>query len=173
MAGNRTLNYGRMMQRALRGLMADVLGEVAENGLPGDHHFYIGIDTTHPGVDIPGWLKARHPKEMTIVLQEWFEDLAVLSDRFTVTLSFSGQAQTVVVPFEAVQTFIDPSVKFGLKFDEEQEPEDVEFDGADPDEEDDGDGNGDDPAPGGGTDGGSEGGGGSADVVSLDKFRRS
>ena len=118
-------NYGQLMQRAMRSLMADVLGRVAENGLPGDHHFYICFDTSHPGVDIPEWLQEKYPDEMTIVLQEWFDDLAVTSDRFSVTLNFSDQAQTLVIPFEAVRTFVDPSVKFGLK-----------FDGHDPDEED-------------------------------------
>ncbi len=159
------LDYGRLMQKALRGLMAEVLGQVAEHGLPGEHHFYIGIDTTHPGVDMPPWLRARYPKEMTIVLQDWFEDLAVLGDRFQVTLNFSNQPQTLVVPFAAVQTFIDPSVKFGLKFDEDEDgPEDAEetapIGEADPEDGDDGDGPGD------------GGGGPTADVVSLDKFRR-
>ena len=180
MSDSPDLNYGRLMQRALRGLMAEVLGQIAEHGLPGDHHFYIGIDTTHPGVDMPVWLKARYPREMTIVLQDWFEDLAVLGDRFQVTLNFSNQPQTLVVPFAAVQTFIDPSVKFGLKFDEEDDEGDAEFrPGAvtDPAEApsadtvagfrgppaEEGDGDGDDD-PDGGT---------SADVVSLDKFRRS
>jgi hypothetical protein len=163
------------MQKALRGLMAEVLGHVAENGLEGEHHFYIGIDTTHPGVDMPDWLRARYPKEMTIVLQDWFEDLAVLGDRFQVTLNFSNRPETLVIPFAAVQTFIDPSVKFGLKFDDEEEEEaefgqvqlgDVEEPEADtlagaPSRED-GDGDGDGPD-----------GDGSADVVRLDRFRKS
>ena len=118
MVARNSFDYGRLMQRALRGLMTEVLGEVAENGLPGAHHFYIGIDTTHPGVDMPGWLHEAHPEQMTIVLQEWFADLAVLGDRFQVTLNFNNRPETLVVPFDAVETFIDPSAKFGLKFDD-------------------------------------------------------
>ena len=163
MAELQGFDYGRMMQRALRGLMAEVLGHVAEHGLPGEHHFYIGIDTTHPGVDMPAWLHDAHPEEMVIVLQEWFADLAVLGDRFQVTLNFNNRPETLVVPFDAVQTFIDPSVKFGLKFDDydgdseefspdEMEPEDAPAEPADPA----GDG---EPARGG-------------DVVSLDSFRK-
>lgn len=159
------LDYGRMMQRALRGLMAEVLGHVAEHGLPGDHHFYIGFDTQHPGVDIAPWLRERYPREMVIVLQEWFEDLAVMGDRFQVTLNFSNRPETLVVPFDAVETFIDPSVKFGLKFDEyDRDAEGEEFPyGASEAEADTPEEPDPDPAPGGG----------SADVVRLDQFRKS
>ena len=117
MPGRETFDYGRFMERAMRGVMADVLGYVARHGLPGDHHFYITFDTTHPGVDIPDWLRERYPREMMIVMQEWFEDLAVMKDRFRVTLNFSDIPETLVIPFDAVKTFIDPAAKFGLKFD--------------------------------------------------------
>lgn len=115
MAGS--INYGQLTQKAFRGLMADVLSLVAREGLPGDHHFFITFDTTHPGVDMAESLKARYPKEMTIVLQEWFADLAVMKDRFTVTLNFGNVPEPMVVPFDAILTFVDPSVEFGLKFD--------------------------------------------------------
>lgn len=164
-----SLNYGRLMQKALRGLMSEVLGHVAENGLPGEHHFYIGIDTTHAGVDMAGWLKERYPREMTIVLQDWFADLAVLGDRFQVTLNFSNQPETLVVPFAAVQTFIDPSVKFGLKFDDDEQGE-AEFvppSAADVGSADDSDDNDGDDEPDGDPDGGP-----SADIVRLDRFRK-
>lgn len=111
------LNYGQLMQKAMRGMMADVLRQVAEGGLPGEHHFYISFETDHPGVDIPDWLHETYPEEMTIVLQDWYDDLAVASDRFSVTLNFSDMPQALVIPFEAVRTFVDPSVRFGLKFD--------------------------------------------------------
>ncbi|MEM6488601.1 MAG: ClpXP protease specificity-enhancing factor SspB [Pseudomonadota bacterium] len=121
MASSGSINYGRIMERAMRGVMADVLGIVAEEGLPANHHFYITFDTTHAGVDMPQHLMAAYPKEMMIVLQEWFDDLAVMGDRFRVTLNFSNVPETLVIPFAAVKTFIDPSVKFGLKFDDQDE----------------------------------------------------
>jgi hypothetical protein len=105
------------MQRALRGLMADVLGQVAKRGLPGNHHFFISFDTTHAGVDIPDWLRAEYPEELAIVLQHEFGDLAVANDRFSVVLSFSDRPATLVVPFDAIKTFADPSENFGLRFD--------------------------------------------------------
>ncbi|MEO1492867.1 MAG: ClpXP protease specificity-enhancing factor SspB [Pseudomonadota bacterium] len=117
MADPNTLNYGQLMQKAMRRMTAEVLGQVAEYGLPGDHHFYITFETGHPGVDIPDWLRETYPDEMTIVLQDWFRDLAVTQDRFSVTLNFSDQPQTLVVPLDAIRTFVDPSVKFGVKFD--------------------------------------------------------
>ena len=69
MSADATLNYGNLMQKAMRRMMADVLAQVAENGLPGEHHFYISFETAHPGVDIPDWLRETYPDEMTIVLQ--------------------------------------------------------------------------------------------------------
>lgn len=153
------INYGRYMERAMRGVMAEVLGQVAEHGLPGGHHFYITFDTSHPGVDIPPFLRDRYPREMMIVLQEWFDDLAVMGDRFRVTLNFSNNPETLVVPFAAVKTFIDPSVKFGLKFDD-QENEDDEDDA--PGGDTGPDGPDDEPPPPRGP----------ADVVSLDRFRK-
>lgn len=128
------LNYGQLMQKAMRQMMADVLRQVAENGLPGDHHFYISFETDHPGVDIPDWLRETYPEEMTIVLQDWFDDLAVTSDRFSITLNFSDMPQALVIPFEAVRTFVDPSVRFGLKFDP-QEAGEFDLEGLMQDEE--------------------------------------
>ena len=157
MSADGSLNYGNLMQKAMRRMMADVLAQVAENGLPGEHHFYISFETRHPGVDIPEWLRETYPDEMTIVLQEWYDELAVTSDRFSVTLNFSDTPQTLVIPLEAVRTFVDPSVKFGLKFEEHNgdDAEPLEIEDPDQQEETDGD------APEG-----------SADVVSLDKFRK-
>mgnify|MGYP001791097427 FL=1 len=153
------LNYGHLMQKAMRQMMADVLSQVAEHGLPGEHHFYISFETDHPGVDIPDWLRETYPDEMTIVLQEWFADLAVASDRFSVTLTFSAQAQTPSVPLDAVRTLVDPSVTFRLKFDaqEAEGDDDAEPFVADtPESDDDVE---EKPAAG-------------ADVVSLDEFRK-
>ncbi|MFO1208648.1 MAG: ClpXP protease specificity-enhancing factor SspB [Amaricoccus sp.] len=117
----KTINYRQLMKKALHGFVADVLAQVARDGLPGKHYFFITFDTTHPGVDMNAALKARYPTEMTIVLQEWFADLAVMKDRFTVTLNFGNVPEPIVVPFDAIKTFVDPSVEFGLKFDAHDE----------------------------------------------------
>lgn len=157
------INYGQLMHRALRQLISDVLAQVATEGLPGEHHFYITFDTTHPGVDMAMSLKERYPEEMTIVMQDWFTDLAVMKDRFTVTLNFGNVPEPIVIPFEAIKTFVDPSVEFGLRFDAHQEgAEEAEPDGDDdlPAEPD---------APQTSPEAPRRG---EAEIVSLDKFRK-
>ena len=148
------INYGQMMQQAMQGLLKSILERVANEGLPGDHHFFITFDTRHPGVDMSAWLKEEYPEEITIVMQEWFDGLAVMSDRFTVTLNFNDTAEPMVIPFDAIRTFVDPSVEFGLRFDAQDKVEDFE-DLPDFDDEDDDD----EPHK-------------DADVVSLDAFRK-
>jgi len=157
----KSINYGQLMHKALRQMLADVLNQVAREGLPGKHHFFITFETTHPGVDMSPAMRARYPKEeMTIVIQEWFEDLAVSKDRFSVTLSFGGVPEPIVIPFEAIKTFVDPSVEFGLRFDAHNPAGDDGKDG--------GAGGGADPASP--DDPGPDGSDG--EVVSLDKFRK-
>jgi hypothetical protein len=116
-----TINYGQLMHNAMRGLMADLLRKIGKEGLPGEHHFFICFDTTHPGVDIADWLRERYPEEMTIVIQHWFDDLVVLDDRFSITLNFNDAPEPLVVPFDAIKTFVDPTVEFGLRFEEDDE----------------------------------------------------
>ena len=167
------LNYGYLMQKAMRRMMAEVLSLVAEDGLPAGHHFYISFETDHPGVDIADWLREAYPDEMTIVLQEWFDDLAVTPDRFSVTLNFSNRPETLVIPFAAVRTFVDPSVKFGLKFDayEAGEPD---LDALLPDDEDEEPGEPDEDKEASGDKASAQPRetGTGADVVSLDRFRK-
>ncbi len=126
----RSIDYGNLMHRAMRTLIAEVLGDVAENGLPGEHHFFITFDTTHPEVEIADWLHERYPEEMTIVLQHWFENLDVREDGFTVTLNFGDRPEPLVVPYDAILTFVDPSVEFGLRFETTQSEDDAAEDDA-------------------------------------------
>ncbi|RGP35679.1 SspB family protein [Pseudotabrizicola alkalilacus] len=148
----RSIDYGNLMHRAMRSLIQSVLEDVGQNGLPGAHHFFITFDTTHPEVEMADWLKARYPAEMTIVIQHWFENLVVTDDGFTITLNFGNQPEPMVIPFDAVRTFVDPSVEFGLRFESHAEDE----------EDDEGDDDGDDDPPPQHD----------AEVVSLDKFRK-
>ena len=80
------INYGELMQRALRGVMSDALSQVAEHGLPGEHHFYVTYDTRHPGAEMPDWLRAEYPEQITIVIQYEFSDLAVDAEGFSAAL---------------------------------------------------------------------------------------
>lgn len=120
----RGIDYGNLMHRAMRGLIQTVLTDVAENGLPGAHHFFITFDTTFPGVAIADWLIARYPHEMTVVLQNEFERLIVDDEGFSVTLHFGNKPEPLIIPFDAVRTFVDPSVEFGLRFETQSDDED-------------------------------------------------
>ena len=157
------LRYDKMVESALRGVVKQAVEEVIENGLPGDHHFFITFITDYQGVKIPDYLRERYPGEMTIVLQYQFHDLMVNDERLEVTLSFNNVPERLVVPLSAITIFADPSVNFALQFqpltDEDEGPDfDPDDDILDSDDDnDDSD-----------TDDKSEEG----QVVSLDQFRK-
>jgi hypothetical protein len=115
------IRYDVLARDALRGVLRRVLTDAAEHGLPGEHHFFITFLSTAEGVKLSPRLLAQYPQEMTIILQHQFWDLTISEDRFEVGLSFGGVAERLVVPFNAIKSFFDPSVKFGLQF----EPSDV------------------------------------------------
>lgn len=120
------IRYDLLTQQALRGVVRSVLTETAKKKvLPGDHHFYISFDTRAEGVRLSDRLKAQYPEQMTIILQHQFWDLKVTDDGFEVGLSFGGAPEKLVVPFEAIKGFFDPSVQFGLQFEEVIEGEEA------------------------------------------------
>jgi uncharacterized protein len=112
------IRYDLLTQQALRGVVRSVLTDTAKKGLPGDHHFYISFDTRADGVRLSDRLRAQYPEEMTIILQHQFWDLKVGEEDFEVGLSFGGIPERLTVPFEAINGFFDPSVQFGLQFEE-------------------------------------------------------
>jgi hypothetical protein len=117
----RSIDYGNLMHRAMRGLIHDVLAGIADGGLPGAHHFFITFDTMHPDVEMADWLSDRYPGEMTIVLQHWFDNLEVTDEGFSVTLNFGDNPEPLYIPYDAIKTFVDPSVEFGLRFETQGE----------------------------------------------------
>ena len=110
--------YEIWVANALKSVLHQALIETAANGMTGDHHFYISFDTNAPGVSISKRLREKYPNEMTIVLQHRFWDLLVSDERFEVKLTFDGIPERVVVPFSAIKVFFDPSVRYGLQFEE-------------------------------------------------------
>ncbi|MBU2582010.1 MAG: hypothetical protein KJ622_09855 [Alphaproteobacteria bacterium] len=118
MTSDTKIDYEVLSQEAMRGLVRTVLQRIAKSGLPGEHHFYISFDTNAPGVSISKRLREKYPNEMTIVLQHRFWDLSVSDERFEVKLTFDGIPERVVVPFPAIKVFFDPSVRYGLQFED-------------------------------------------------------
>lgn len=110
------IRYDILAQDALRGVVRKVLSEVAQTGLPGDHHFFVSFATRAPGVRISSRLLDQYPEEMTIVLQHQFWDLSVTETAFEVGLSFNNVPERLLVPFAAIRGFADPSAKFALQF---------------------------------------------------------
>lgn len=148
------IDYGNLMHAAMRGLIRQVLTGISETGLPGDHHFFITFSTHSEGVEIADWLMQRYPQEMTVVLQHWFESLDVDEDGFGVTLNFGDTPERLYIPYDAIRTFVDPSVEFGLRFesahDDDDDEDELDAELAEVEEEPHGD----------------------AEIVSLDKFRK-
>jgi uncharacterized protein len=126
MAGKDQIRYDLLVQDALKGVVRKVLSDAARDGLVGDHHFYIAFRTDHPGARLSDRLREKYPQEMTIVLQHQFWDLGITEHSFEVGLSFSGVPERLLVPFEALTGFFDPSVKFGLKFEIQTEEAEAE-----------------------------------------------
>jgi hypothetical protein len=110
------IRYDVLARDALRGVLRRVLTDAAEHGLPGEHHFFITFVSTADGVKLSPRLLAQYPEEMTVILQHQFWDLVVTEDRFEVGLSFNGIPERLVVPFNSIKSFFDPSVQFGLQF---------------------------------------------------------
>lgn len=156
----RDIDYGNLMHTAMRGLIRTVLKDVAEHGLPGAHHFFITFDTAHPDAELADWLSDRYPGEMTVVMQHWFDNLEVGEDGFSVTLNFGDAPEPLYIPYDAIKTFVDPSVEFGLRFESTEdeadgagtEPAPTNTDHARPDTEEDTKSD--------------------AEIVSLDNFRK-
>ena len=109
-------DYPQMVETALRGVVREALARTAREGLRGAHHFYVSFRTDAPGVALPHYLLDKYPEEMTLVLQHQFWGLEVGDQEFSVTVSFQNRPEQLTIPFAAVTSFADPSVKFGLQF---------------------------------------------------------
>lgn len=151
------IQYPALIDQAMRGVVRDVLRRVQSTGLPGEHHFYISFLTQFPGVRMSEQLRSRYPKEITIVLQHQYWDFKVEDANFTVTLSFGGVPEKLLVPFAALTAFADPSIKFGLQFQPADAPDSEEVRTEQP------------TPPAAGND---EQEAAAAEIISLDSFRK-
>ena len=125
---SRMIDYGKLMHAAMRRLIQDVLMGVQKDGLPGAHHFFITFDTTHHEATMADWLRDRYPAEMTVVVQHWYDNLNVTDEGFGITLNFGDAPENLYIPYDAIQTFVDPSVEFGLRFEQQSDEDDEDED---------------------------------------------
>lgn len=151
------IDYQALVKKALKGVVRDILLVIDEKGLEGDHHYYITFRTADEGVEIPKRLKSQYPVEMTIVIQHRYWDLKVEDDGFEIGLSFNQKPELLKIPYAAISSIVDPSVRFALQFDDpkpggEEGSEDLASEDPKPDQKDDGD---------------------QKKVVSIDAFRKS
>ncbi len=157
-----SINYGALMIRSMQQLIIGLLAGVQKSGLPGDHYFVIDFTTDFPRVELPDHLRKKHPETMSIVLQNWFEDLEVTEAGFSVILNFGNRPERLVIPVDAIRSFSDPSAKFNLNFPDLRELQDHAEAGEKPGESSDDTASPEEPGISQGT----------ADIVSLDQFRK-
>ena len=113
---NKNIDYDRIVEDTLRLVVKKSLELINDQGLPGDHHFYISFDSTYKGVKVPSELKVGDDNEIKIILQHQFWDLTIDDHKFSVVLSFNGKKKIIFVPFNSIISFSDPSVGFSLQF---------------------------------------------------------
>ena len=111
-----TINYEEIIKNSLKEAIKKLLQSVSSKGLPGDHHFYISFITNFPGVKISEWMMKDYPNEMTIVIQNWFENLHIDDKGFSIVLNFKNKPEKLTIPFQSIISFSDPSVNFSLQF---------------------------------------------------------
>lgn len=116
MVDKNEIDYAKLIDEAMHYVVRKTLVDVAKNGLPGDHHFFITFRTQAEGVMIADELRKKYPEEMTIVIQHQYYDLEIEENRFSIVLSFDHVKQNLTIPFAALTSFVDPSVRFGLQF---------------------------------------------------------
>ncbi len=79
-----------------------------KEGLAGPSNpFYVTIDTNHPNVSIPDWLRERYNRDITIVFQNEWANLQVMANGFGVRMHFSQIPCDLIVPFSAITRVID------------------------------------------------------------------
>ena len=115
----KTIDYDRIVENTLKLVVKKSLQFVHENGLPGNHHFYISFDSKYKGVKVPSELEAGEDNEIKIILQHQFWDLTIDNNKFSVILSFNGKKKNISIPFNSITSFSDPSVGFSLQFKKE------------------------------------------------------
>ena len=110
------MNYKVLIENAMLNMVRDILKKVSKYGLPENHHFLITFFSHSRGVVIPNWMKEKYPDKMTIIIRNWFEDLNVTEKKFEISLNFNNNVERLIIPFNSLELFADPSVDFAISF---------------------------------------------------------
>ena len=118
---NDLIRYDLLVQDALRSVVRKVLGDAArQRACPASIISTSRSRRRRPASSFRAALRQRYPDEMSIILQHEFWDLAVTPETFEVSVNFSRRPERLVVPFDAITGFNDPSVPFGFKLEPRQ-----------------------------------------------------
>ena len=116
------LDYKKLIEISMLDMIKSILKDIAKEGLPGNHHFYITFQTDNRDVKIPPWMQEKYPEKMTIIIRNWFDNLKIFSAYFEITLNFNNQPERLTLPFSSIELFADPSVDFALSFNPTSNP---------------------------------------------------
>ena len=110
------MNYKVLIENAMLNMVRDILKKISKDGLPKNHHFLITFFSSSKGVIIPDWMKEKYPDKMTIIIRNWFENLIVSEKQFEISLNFNNNVERLIIPFNSIELFADPSVDFAISF---------------------------------------------------------
>ena len=108
------IEYQKILDKNMLNVLKDILVNIRDNGLSGNNHLYITFLTKHKEVILPDWIKEKYPQKMTVVLQYEFYDLEINKGNFSISLSFNNIKTNLLIGFNAIISFADPSANFGL-----------------------------------------------------------
>ena len=108
------IKYQKILDKNMLNVFKDVLKNIKENGISDNNQLYITFLTKYKNVELPNWLKQKYPEEMTIVIQYEYYDLQINKNNFSISLSFSNIKTNIIIDYNAVISFADPTSNFGL-----------------------------------------------------------
>ena len=108
-------DYQSLMRQGMLDLIKNILRKTRDEGLVAEQHFFINFSTSSNEVVMSQRLKDQYPDEMTIIVKNWYADLEVTEDHFSITLNFGNVPENMRIPYQAINSFSDPSVNFTIR----------------------------------------------------------
>lgn len=110
------IQYQKILNKNLLNVFIEILKEIEKKGLDSKNHLYVTFATNNPNTSVPDWLLQKYPSEMTIVIQYEYYHLSVNKKNFNIGLSFNNKKCDLIIPFDSIISFADPSSNFGLNY---------------------------------------------------------